>query len=240
MANEAYIYRLRTDLPAGAIHLGDLRPNTSRRSLTYEKVPQSGYLPASAPGISGTNPTAAGGVTTNASTGLAAYLLCHTNDEVSGLQIGSAIAIAAETRLLARFAAGTRVTETEITADLVASGAGAGTLPFPALDPGSVSGAASVGTRAGFFKSVFSSFTYASGAQAGAVADGGAGIAADASSILDGSFDDDVYRQLYASGALSMSISEGDLSSLIDSAFSYGGVAGAACVVYGADGLVLS
>lgn len=238
MANEAYIYRLRTDLGAGAFQITDLVPNTSRKTAVLKG--QSGYLPAAAPGISGTNPTAAAGVTTNAGTGLAAYIMCFTNDEVSGLQLAASICIATEVLLLARFAAGTRVTETEITADLVASGAGAGTLPFPAHAPGSTSGAASLGTRAGFFQSMFSTFTYASGAQAGAVADGGAGIAADASSILDGSFDNDAYRQLYMSGAFAMSLAEGDLATWTDAAFVYDEVAGAPAAVYGDDGLVLS
>ena len=152
----------------------------------------------------------------------------------------AAICIAAEVLLLARFAAGTRVTETEITADLVASGAGVRTLPFPAHDGGSLSGLASLGTRAGFFQSVFSSFTYASGAQAGAGADGGAAIAADASSILDGSFDNDAYRQLYMSGAFAMSLAEGDLATWTDATFSYESMAGAPAVVYGDGGLVIS
>jgi len=46
MANEAYICRIDQNLAAGAVQITDLRPNTSRRSLTYEKVPQSGYMPA--------------------------------------------------------------------------------------------------------------------------------------------------------------------------------------------------
>lgn len=241
MANEAYIYRLRTDLGSGAIQITDLLPNTSRRAFSYQSYGQSGYLPAIAPGSTGTtDPTAAAGVTTNASTGLAAYILCYTNDEASGLQIASGLAALVADRIIARFAAGTNVSESEITADFVAEGVGANTLPFPSMIPGSVAGQASLGTRAGFFKAMFSSFTYASGAQAGAVADGGAGIPADASSILDGSFDDDDYRQLYMSGAMAISLGQGDLATYCDAAFTYGGVAGAAAVVYGPDGMVVS
>lgn len=238
MANEAYIYRLRTDLGAGAFQITDLVPNSSRKTAVLKG--QSGYLPAAAPGVSGTNPTVAAGVTTNAGTGLAAYIMCFTNDEASGLQLAASICIAAEVLILARFAAGTRVTETEITTDLVASGAGVRTLPFPAHDPGSLSGLASLGTRAGFFKSMFSTFTYASGAQAGAAADGGAGIAADAPSILDGVFDDDDYRQLYMSGAFAMSLSEGDLATWTDATFTYASATGAPAAVYGDNGLVIS
>ena len=239
MANEAYIYRLRTDLGAGAFQITDLVPNTSRRPAVLKG--QSGYLPAIAPGSTGTtDPTAAAGVTTNASTGLAAYILCYTNDEASGLQIASGLAVLVADRLIARFAAGTNVSEAEITADFVAEGVGANTLPFPSMIPGSVAGQASLGTRAGFFKAMFSSFTYASGAQAGAVADGGAGIAADASSILDGSFDDDDYRQLFMSGAFAASLAEGDLATWTDATFTYAGATGACAAVYGADGMVIS
>ena len=61
MANEAYIYRLRTDLGSGAMQITDLKPNTSRRAFSYESYGQSGYMPAAAPGVSATNPTDDGG-----------------------------------------------------------------------------------------------------------------------------------------------------------------------------------
>lgn len=242
MANEAYIYRLRTDLGSGAIQITDLLPNTSRRAFSYQSYGQSGYLPATAPGVSATNPTddggGAGGVTTNESTGLAAYMLGNTNDGNLAQQITAAQAIAAETLILARFAAGTQVTEAEINADLVSAGCGADTLPFPSQIPGSVlgtasatSGVASVGTREGFYKAVFSSYTL----PVGSISDATTPLVAS-----QGSFDDDDYRQLYMSGAMSISLGQGDLATYCDASFTYGGVAGAAAVVYGPGGLVVS
>ncbi|MBQ73246.1 MAG: hypothetical protein CMJ67_10120 [Planctomycetaceae bacterium] len=242
MANEAYIYRLRTDLGAGAFQITDLLPNTSRRAFSYQSYGQSGYLPAAAPGVSATNPTddggGAGGVTTNDSTGLAAYMLGNTNDGTSGQQITAAQAIAAETTLLGAFASGTQVTETEIEAALVGAGCGADTLPFPSQIPGSVSGTASsaggvasVGTRNDFYKALFSSYTLPTGS----VSDATVALAA-----AQGSFDDDDYRQLYMSGAMNISLGQGDLATFCSTTFSYGGVAGAAAVVYGPGGLVVS
>ena len=242
MANEAYIYRLRTDLGSGAMHITDLKPNTSRRAFSYESYGQSGYMPAAAPGVSATNPTddggGAGGVTTNDSTGLAAYMLGNTNDGTSGNQITAAQAIAAETLILARFAAGTQVTEAEINADLVSAGCGAGTLPFPSQIPGSVNGTsssvggvASLGTRADFYKSMFSSYTLASGS----VSDATTSLLA-----AQGSFDDDDYRQLYMTGAMALSLGQGDLATYCATTFSYAGATGAAAVVYGPGGLVVS
>jgi hypothetical protein len=236
MANETYIYRLRADLGHGAFQISDLVPNTSRKTAVLKG--QSGYLPDAAPGVTGTNPTVAVGVTTNAGTGLAAYLLANTNDEVSGNQLTAAICIATEVLLLARFAAGTQVSEAEITADFVTATAGAGTLPFPSQIPGSVSGAASVGTRAEFYKALFSTYTYALGAQA--LADGGVAGPVTVLSAADGSFDDDAYRQLYMSGAFAMSLAEGDLATWTDATFTYATVTAQCAVVYGDNGMVIS
>ena len=92
MANETFIYRLRTDLGSGAFQITDLVPNTSRKTAVLKG--QSGYL---APLRETADVvTLAANPTVQDYVGLEAYLLDVVNDENSGFQISAADAHAAQ------------------------------------------------------------------------------------------------------------------------------------------------
>jgi hypothetical protein len=223
MANERYIYRLRTDID-GVAQITDLVPNTSRRPAVLKG--QSGYLP----GATDDNSVAGLAASTVAAiTGLSAYLLDVTNDEVSGFQISVANADAAATALIALGDAGTAITDAALNTILVTTlGMGAATLPYP--NAAGTAGTVSVGTFAGLMQAI-----------CGAVYTLPAGSTVNAGAVTaqEGSFNG-TFRQLYSSGAFSISLGEGDLATYSSAAFSYMSVTGAACVVYGDDGSVLS
>ncbi len=225
MANERYIYRLRTDLD-GVAQITDLVPNTSRRPAVLKG--QSGYLP----GATDNNAvTGAANPTAMALTGLSAYILDVTNDEVSGFQISVANADQAAADLIALGDAGSPIDDTAILAifgALAAPAMGANTLPY--TNAAGTAGTVSVGTFAGLMQAI-----------CGAVYTLPAGSTVDpaAATTQEGSFNG-TFRQLYSSGAFSISLGEGDLATYSAASFSYDGVAGAACVVYGDDGSVLS
>lgn len=220
MANEAYIARIRTDLPAGAVQIGDLKPNTSRRSLTYEKVPQSGYLPARVQSEAVTGNVAAN-VTTTALSGLAAYF-ADVLATGAGNGVTAANADAMSAAIVAIVDAGTALGLAQINAAL------AGVVAGTALTAGG-----SVGTVAQVLQ-IVSGASYT--VPAGTTVNGGAAYKGSA----DGAFDLDSYRQLYVTGALSLSLGGGDLATYTDATFAYDGTAAAACVVYDEAGAVLT
>ena len=212
MANEAYICRIDQNLAAGVVQITDLRPNTSRRSLTYDKVPQSGYLPARVENEAVTGNTAAN-ATTSALSGLAAYLVDVVAQNTSGNGLSEAIADAAAARFIAQAAAGDDIDANN--ALVTVGGATAGT----ALDANG-----SVGSLADVLK-ILAGGAYT--VPAGTQVNGGAAFKGSA----DGAFDDDGYRQIYQSGALTMSVSEGDLAQWIADGY---------CTVYDDAGAALS
>ena len=212
MANEAYICRIDQNLAAGVVQITDLRPNTSRRSLTYEKVPQSGYMPAYPQNDAVTGSTAAN-VTTSALSGLAAYLVDVVAQNTSGNGLSEAIADAAAARFIAQAAAGGDIDANN--ALVTVGGATAGTT----LDSNG-----SVGSLADVLK-ILAGGAYT--VPAGTQVNGGAAFKGSA----DGAFDDDGYRQIYQSGALTMSVSEGDLAQWIADGY---------CTVYDNAGAALS
>jgi len=225
MANERYIYRLRTDID-GVAQITDLVPNTSRRPAVLKG--QSGYLP----GATDNNAvTGAANPTASAITGLAAYILDVTNDEVSGFQISVANADQAASDLIALGDAGSAIDETAIDSifgALAAPAMGANTLPYP--NSAGTAGTASVGTFAGLMQAI-----------CGAVYTLPAGSTVDpaAATTQEGSFNG-TFRQLYQTGAFNISLGEGDLATYSAATFTYDGTTAAACVVYGDDGSVLS
>jgi hypothetical protein len=212
MANEAYICRIDTTLSAGIVQITDLRPNTSRRSLTYDKVPQSGYLPARVENDAVQGNTAAG-VTTSALSGLAAYLVDVVAQNTSGDGLSETIADDAAGEFIAQADAGIDIDANR--ALVTIGGATAGTT----LDSNG-----SVGSLLDVLK-ILAGGSYT--VPAGTAVDGTAAFKGSA----DGSFDDDGYRQIYQSGALTMSVSEGDLAQHIADGY---------CVVYNDDGEALS
>jgi len=219
MANNAYICRVRSDIPAGTMQVTDLHPNTSQASGVYAPVTQSGYVPAIAE-----NDTVAALVankTVASHKGLAAYLIANVID-AGGATITVAVANNTAVDLIALKDAGSAITLTVVNAQLVANGAGAGT----ELNTGGSTGSlASVLKILGGGK-----FTLPSGSTVGGLA-AGSGL---------GSFNDDGYRQIYSTGSLQLSCGEGVLSKLASATFSYNGSAGRAVVVYDASGNVLA
>ena len=212
MANEAYICRIDQNLAAGVVQITDLRPNTSRRSLTYEKVPQSGYMPAYPQNDAVAGSTAAN-ATTSALSGLAAYLVDVVAQNTSGNGLSEAIADAAAARFIAQAAAGGDIDANN--ALVTVGGATAGTT----LDSNG-----SVGSLADVLK-ILAGGAYT--VPAGTQVNGGAAFKGSA----DGAFDNDGYRQIYQSGALTMSVSEGDLAQWIADGY---------CTVYDNAGAALS
>lgn len=230
-ADRAYVARLREDVPAAAIQWLDLKPNTSQRSLVYEKTPQTGYLLGRVQNDTVATTTSGGDdVTTAEFQGLAAYLLDHV--EQGGLAAGTsaltdANANAAAAAIIAILDAGGALTLTAVNAAI------AGVVADTELT--NAGGSASTGSLIELLRIV-------SGGQytlpAGSVTESPTGTF---DPTVAGSFtNDDEYRQLYLSGALQMSCAEGDLAGFADATFEYNGTAGAALVVYRDDGTLLT
>ena len=222
MANEAFIYRLNTTLTAGTVQITDLRPNTSRRSLTYDKTPQSGSLAARRADPTAVSTTTSGGndVTTAEFTGLAAYLLA--NVEAGGLAAGTgalsdADALSAAQAIVAISDGGNPLTLSDVNSAI--SGVAANS------ELTNAGGSASTGSLVAVLK-ILCGAVYT--LPAGSVTETPTGTFNPA---IVGTITEDAYRQLYVSGALSMSVSEGDLATYIG----FGD-----CVVYDAEGESLS
>lgn len=220
MANEVYICRIRTDLPTGLLQITDLKPNTSRRNFPYEKAGQSGYLGQRVE--NDTLAALAANATVAEYSGLAAYLIDHIIDQVSGVTITVAVANAAADAFIAQADAGSDIdVSSALTANGVAN-AGAGTTLTNA--------AGSNGSLADVLKILAGgSYTLPSGSVVGALA----------APLNGGSFDDDGYRQVYASGSVNLSLGYGDLATYTAATFTYDGTAGAAVTVYDASGTAL-
>ena len=241
MANEAYIYRIRTDLGSGAMQITDLKPNTSRRTFSYETYGQSGYVPVR---NSPDNVTAAANPTAVDYSGIEAYILDNTNVQSTGFQIAAADAHAIGAAIVALADSGAELTISALNDTFLATlGAGeVGTMPFPftaesvadadgAGNPGVLSGGTtSTGTHADFMKALCGgSYTLPTGST----------VDPTAATSQEGSFNDNGWRQLYQSGAMSLSAGQGDIATYSSATFSYASATGAAIVAYKADGSVL-
>ena len=219
MANNAYICRVRSDIPAGTMQVTDLHPNTSQASAVYSPVTQSGYVPAIAE-----NDTVSA-LTANATVaehkGLAAYLIANVIAN-GGVTITVTQANDTADAIVALAVAGSAVTLAAVNAALVAAGAIAGT---------ELNANGSTGELSAVLKILGGGkFTLPSGSIVGNLAAGSA----------LGEFNNDSYRQFYVTGSLQLSSGEGVLSKLASSSFSYKGTAGRAVVVYDNDGNVLA
>lgn len=220
MATLAYVCRIRTDVPATALQWLDVSPNTSLRNLIYDGPGQTGYLLDAAE--NDTLAALSANATVAEYSGMAAYLIDHVIDLVSGVTITVTVANAAAVAILALKNAGSAVTLAAVNAALVTAGAGAGT---------TLNAGASTGSLEDVLKILSGGkYTLPSGSVVGALA---------APAEL-GSFDSSVYRQLYMSGSLIASCTEGHLAGFASSTFSYSGTAGSALVVYDNDGSVLT
>jgi len=233
MATQAYICRVRTDLPAGAVQITDLQPNTSQRSYVYQPVGQSGYCP---PLYQDDTVAVAANVTVAEYNGLAAWAIAAIEDSGDGgaltageaNQVADAIFAAAQTAISGGTDLDTAAVNAAIGPVVAASGIGLGN---------------SVGTLVQVLRILSGEvFTL----PAGSAADSGAGnyVAA-----LKGSFDDSDseargFRKIFSTGALQISCGAGVLNGLGASTFSYyvsgAAVTGAAVAVFAADGTLLN
>ena len=208
--NEAYIVRRGTTQSVGVTQITDLKPNTSRRSLTYDKVPQSGYL---SPRVTSETVAVVANVTTTVTTGLAAYLADVLAAGASANGISPANANTMATNLITRSDGGLALTLSDVNTVLAA------VVGSTTLTAGN-----SVGTLADVLK-ILSGAVYT--LPAGKKVQSGS-----AKEAVKGSFSTTVgYRQLYVTGSLTLSVSEGDLATLIS---------GSKAVVYDSAGAVLS
>lgn len=230
----AYIVRARTDLPAGAVQITDLLPNSSQRLPSREPAGQSGYLPPLYQDDQIVGNVAAN-VTTAKLQGLAAWAV-DTLDVAgtgNGLTAANAddiaddIFAAAQAALAAMSNLDTAAVNTAIQLTAAASGIGLGT---------------SVGTLLEVIR-ILAGEVYS--VPAGTTVNGGAAFKASA----DGSFSDSAsaargYRKIYSTGALQISCGEGDLYNFGLSSFSYvvsgTAVDQGAVAVFQADGTLLN
>ena len=236
MATQAYICRVRTDLPAGAVQITDLQPNTSQRSYVYQPVGQSGYCPPLHQ-----SDTVAGYVAALATTkilnGLAAWVADTICDDSAGTNLGfdagdadsaaTAIFAAAQPSALMGGPLDAPAVNTAISTVNAASGIGLGT---------------SVGTLLEVLR-ILSGEVYS--VPAGTTVNPALAF----KGAADGAFDATAseargVRGIYATGALQISCGAGVLSVLGSASFNYvvGGssVAGAAVAVFLADGTLLN
>lgn len=218
MAHTAYVCRIRTDIPSGAIQWTDVRPNSSQRSLVYDSAGQSGYLDTRV--ANSTLAALVANATVAEYSGVSAYLIDHVIDQVTGVTITVTVANAAALAFVAQMDAGT---DLDINAAMVtAGGAGAGTtLTNAAGSNGSLKELLKILSGA--------TYTLASGSVVGTRATG----------LAAGTFYGS-YRQMYSSGSLQMSCGEGQLAGYALNTFSYDGTANRALVVYDYQGTALT
>jgi hypothetical protein len=230
----AYIVRARTDLPAGAVQITDLAPNSSQRTV-YQMAGQSGYLPPLYQDDTIVGYTAAN-ITTAVRVGLAAWavdtiaVLAGPNfgmTEADADDIADDIFAAAQAALAAGTNLDTTAVNTAIQLTIAGSGIGLST---------------SVGTLVEVLR-ILAGEVYT--VPAGTAVDGTGAFKGSA----DGTFDSDAgvargYRKIYQTGSLQISAGEGDLYNLGLATSSYAvsgtAVAGGFVAAFQPDGTLLN
>lgn len=210
-----YISMRRTDIPAGAIQVLDLQPNSSQRNTSIDPPGQTKYVIRLQ-----NDPLAAlnANRTVAAYQGVAAYLIDHVINDVGGRTITVAQANTAALAIVAAVNAGTDLTLEAV--NVILDVAGAGTV---------LTGNGSSGVLADLLKIIAgASYTLPSGSLVGNLV-----VGADLGSFAAGQ-----YRNTYNTGAFQISFGEGHLSQYCSDAFSYDDVPGAALVCYASDGSV--
>lgn len=210
-----YICMSRTDIPAGAIQVLDLQPNSSQRNASIDPPGQTKYVNRLQ---NETLAALAANRTVAAYKGVAAYLIDHVINGVGGRTITVAQANTAAVAIVALVNAGTALTLAVVNPILAVAGAGTTLNEDP-----------SNGTLPDLLKIVAgASYTLPSGSLVGNLVAGAA----------LGSFAAGQYRNTYDTGAFQISFGEGHLSKFCATDFVYAEVAGAALVCYANDGSV--
>lgn len=210
-----YIAMRRTDIPNGVLQVLDLVPNTSLRNQIYDPIGQTKYINRF---TTSTLAALSANATVAEYSGLAAYLIDHVTDAVSGVTITVTVANATAVAIEALLDAGSAVTVVAVDAALIAAGAGAGTGLATAPSDGAIADILQI--LAG------GQYVLPAGSVVGNLA-APAGL---------GSFTSGVYLPTYDTGAFQISLGSGQLSVFTSSAFDYLGTTGAALAVYNDDG----
>lgn len=218
-----FICKIRTDIPDAILQVLDLEPNTSQRSLIYDPAGQTKYVNRAvnnAIALAGAGPI----LTTAQFSGLAAYLVdTIENTGSAGEALTAAESNTIATALIARMDAGLKMeladVNTIIAATVVGCGIGVGN---------------SIATLGGVLRSLAgAAYVLPAGSAVEDIAN--LFIVTAAGAVRAGT-----YRETYDSGALLISIAEGELATYTAATFTYQELAGAACLVYANDGTLLS
>lgn len=218
-----YICQTRSDIPEGVLQVLDLRPNTSQRNYIYDPPGQTKYIRR--PQNDTVATSGAGPIVTVAEyKGVAAWLIDTIEDTPNGDALTATQANTIAAALVAEMEAGNALTVSDVNAVIAATVTGSG------IGQGN-----SVGTLDELL-AILAGAEYTLPAGSTVDSDGSTFVASAAGS-LDLA---DTYRVTYETGSLRISRGEGHLSGFADSAFEYGGTAGAAVVVYLDDGSLLT
>lgn len=218
-----HICLIRSDIPDGILQVLDLLPNSSQYSLIYDPPPQTKYVNRVANDTVVT--TGAGPITTNADyKGLSAYLIDNVENTGSAGEALTAAEVATiSAALISRMDSGLPLAEADINAVIQATAAGSG-----------IGIGDSTATVEGFLR-VLAGAEYLLPVGS-TVEDGGNAFV----NTPAGAFTEGVFRQTFETGALTISLGEGELATFSDSSFVYAESAGAAVAVYADDGSLLS
>lgn len=209
-----YIAQVRTDIPEGTLQVLDLQPNDSQRNYIYDPPAQAKYVRRpdnDAVLLSGTGPI----VTTAEFSGVAAWMLDHIEDG-GGAALTAAEANQNAADVIALLDAGAAMTLAAVNG---------------ALTTGAIGGGTSTGTLAELLE-VMSGAVYVLPAGSVVDTDGSTFNTVQSGSLTH-------VRHTFFTGSFNISRGEGKLSELTDAAFTYGGTAGAAVVLYDDDGSLL-
>lgn len=223
-----YICMIRTDIDDGVLQVLDLYPNTSLRNAIYDAVGQTKYVDRCVSDTVATTTSGGNDVTVAAYTGLAAYLLDHV--EAGGLAAGTgaltdANANTIATNIIAAMDAGSASTLAALNALLSATVAN--------TELTNAGGSASTGSLADVLK-ILAGGEYI--LPAGSITETPTGTF---NPTQSGAFTTGQYRATYDSFALNASLGEGALSQFTSASYEYGGVTGAALIVYDDTGAVM-
>lgn len=218
-----HICLIRSDIPDGILQVLDLLPNSSQYSLIYDPPPQTKYVNRATNDTVVT--TGAGPITTNADyRGLAAYLIDNVeNTGSAGEALTATEANTIAAALIARMDSGLPLAEADINSVIQATAAGSG-----------IGIGDSTATVEGVLR-VLAGAEYL--LPVGSTVEDGSNDFVDTPA---GAFTEGVFRQTFETGALTISLGEGELSEFSDSSFVYAESAGAAVAVYADDGTLLS
>jgi hypothetical protein len=213
-----YIAMIRDDIPDGTLQVLDLVPNTSLRNQVYDPPGQTKYVNR----LQNDTVTVTSNVTAAEYKGLAAYIIDAVAHGGTGNALTATQANSMATAVIAVLDAGTAMTIGNVNTALQT---------VVALTQLAANN--SVGTLADLLKILAGGeYVVPSGTAANS---GGAFKGSKAGAFTTGQ-----YRATYDSGALAISIGEGNLSVFTSADFEYDGTAGAALVVYDDDGSLLS